>query len=86
MVGTKITYYGPAQVMVSVEETAKRLGYNLMFVGIQKPSKAELSAAIDDLCEHQVDGLVLGVRVKGRPIFTNSAAGYPLSPSTLALL
>jgi DNA-binding LacI/PurR family transcriptional regulator len=26
MVGTKIAYYGPAQVMVSVEETAKRLG------------------------------------------------------------
>jgi LacI family transcriptional regulator len=65
MVGTKITYYGPAQVMVSIEETAKRRGYNLMFAGIERPSKAQLAAAIDDLCEHQVDGLVLGVRIEG---------------------
>jgi DNA-binding LacI/PurR family transcriptional regulator len=77
MVGTKITYYGPAQVMVSVEETAKRLGYNLMFVGIQKPSKAELSAAIDDLCEHQVDGLVLGVRVEGSTDIHKLCRGIP---------
>src|ERR1700746_3543071 len=26
MVGTNITYYGPAQVMVSIEETVKRQG------------------------------------------------------------
>jgi DNA-binding LacI/PurR family transcriptional regulator len=65
MVGTNITYYGPAQVMVSIEETAKRQGYNLMFAGIERPNKAHLAAAIEDLCEHQVDGLVLGVRVTG---------------------
>jgi DNA-binding LacI/PurR family transcriptional regulator len=84
MVGTSITYYGPAQVMVSVEETAKRLGYNLMFVGIQKPSKAQLSAAIDDLCEHQVDGLVLGVRVEGSTDVHKLCRGVPfvaLDPS-----
>jgi LacI family transcriptional regulator len=65
MVGTKVTYYGPAQVMVSIEETAKRRGYNLMFAGIQRPNRVQLAAAINELCEHQVDGLVLGVRVKG---------------------
>jgi DNA-binding LacI/PurR family transcriptional regulator len=65
MVGTNITYYGPAQVMLSIEETAKRRGYNLMFAGVERPSKARLAAAIDDLCEHQIDGLVLGVRVQG---------------------
>ena len=65
MVGTSITYYGPAQVMVSIEETAKRRGYNLMFAGVDRPGRAQLAAAIADLCEHQVDGLVLGVRVEG---------------------
>jgi DNA-binding LacI/PurR family transcriptional regulator len=69
MVGTNITYYGPAQVMVSIEETAKRHGYNLMFAGIERPSKTQLAAAIEDLCEHQIDGLVLGVRVAGRVEF-----------------
>src|ERR1700736_6814755 len=39
MGGTNITYYGPAQVMVSIEETAKRQGYNLMFAGIERPNK-----------------------------------------------
>jgi DNA-binding LacI/PurR family transcriptional regulator len=63
MVGTKMTYYGPMQVMVSVEETARRKGYNLMFVGVERPNKAQLSTAINDLCEHQVDGFVFGVRL-----------------------
>ena len=65
MVGSHITYYGPAQVMLSVEETAKRHGYNLMFAGVESASRAQVAAAIDDLFEHQVDGLVLGVRVEG---------------------
>ena len=65
MVGSHITYYGPAQVMLSVEETAKQHGYNLMFAGVQSASKNQVAAAIDDLFEHQVDGLVLGVRVEG---------------------
>src|SRR5258708_34982024 len=50
MVGTNITYYGPAHGMVSIEETAKRRGYNLMFVGLERPNKAQLAAAIEDLC------------------------------------
>jgi DNA-binding LacI/PurR family transcriptional regulator len=65
MVGSHITYYGPAQVMLSVEETAKRQGYNLMFAGVESASKVQVTGAIDDLFEHQVDGLVLGVRVEG---------------------
>ena len=66
MVGSNITYYGPAQVMVAIEETAKREGYNLMFARVQSPDRAELADAITDLCAHQVDGLVLGVPVGGK--------------------
>ncbi len=66
MVGSNITYYGPAQVMVSIEETAKREGYNLMFARVQRPGRTELTQAIAALCAHQVDGLVLGVHVGGR--------------------
>jgi DNA-binding LacI/PurR family transcriptional regulator len=62
MIGSHMTYYGPAQVMVSIEETAKRQGYNLIFAGVQNSRESELLGAIDDLCEHQVDGLVIGVR------------------------
>ncbi len=93
MVGANITYYGPAQVMVSVEETAKRRGYNLMFVGLERSNKTLLRAAIDDLCEHQVDGLVLGVRIPGnfdfisilcREVpFVTLDAGHPDVPSVV---
>ena len=62
MIGSHMTYYGPAQVMVSIEETAKRQGYNLIFAGVESSHESELLAAIDDLCEHQVDGLAIGVR------------------------
>jgi DNA-binding LacI/PurR family transcriptional regulator len=62
MIGSHITHYGPAQVMVSIEETAKREGYNLIFAGVESSGESELLAAIDDLCEHQVDGLVIGTR------------------------
>ena len=62
MIGSHMTYYGPAQVMVSIEETAKRQGYNLIFAGVENSRESELLTAIDDLCEHQVDGLVIGVR------------------------
>ncbi|HEY5895609.1 MAG TPA: LacI family DNA-binding transcriptional regulator [Chthoniobacterales bacterium] len=66
MVGTKVTYYGPSQVMISVEESAKRRGHNLMFAALERSSDSELSAAIDSFCEHQVAGLVIAVRAKGR--------------------
>jgi DNA-binding LacI/PurR family transcriptional regulator len=62
MIGSHMTHYGPAQVMVSIEETAKRQGYNLIFSGVENPDETALLAAIDDLCEQQVDGLVIGVR------------------------
>jgi len=62
MIATHMTYYGPAQVMVSIEETARRQGYNLIFSGVENPGKAELLSAIDDLFEQQIDGLVIGIR------------------------
>ena len=65
MVGTKVTYYGPAQVMISVEESAKRRGYNLMFAALEQGGDSEFGSAINALCEHQVAGLVLSVRPKG---------------------
>jgi DNA-binding LacI/PurR family transcriptional regulator len=66
MVGTRVTYSGPAQVMISIEESAKRRGYNLMFAAIERSTDSEISKAIGALCEHQVAGLVLAARLKGK--------------------
>lgn len=76
MVGSNITYYGPAQVMVAIEETAKREGYHLMFARVEGPDPAELQAAIADLCAHQVDGLVIDVPAKGKLSFIRKLCGH----------
>jgi DNA-binding LacI/PurR family transcriptional regulator len=94
MVGTKVTYYGPAQVMISIEESAKRLGYNLMFAAVERGSDSEIRAAVEALCEHQVDGLVIAVSLKGRidlvrkvsrgvPFVTNGAGAPPEVPTVV---
>ena len=94
MVGINITYYGPAQIMLSIEETAKRQGYHLMFAGVDRPSKAQLTAAITDLRAHQVDGLVLGVPLDGKvdlirqlcrptPFVTLDASAAPDIPTVM---
>ena len=66
MVGTNITYYGPAQVMVSIEETAKRRGYNLMFAGIRTAEQSRVGRRLSMIyASIKLMDLVLGVRVDG---------------------
>ena len=54
-----ITFYGPARIMVSVEETAKKQGYHVMFSELPEVNPEEVRSAIDELCARQVDGIVI---------------------------
>jgi DNA-binding LacI/PurR family transcriptional regulator len=55
---SSITFYGPARIMVSVEMTAKKHGYNVMFSELPEVNLQEVRRAIDELCDRQVDGIV----------------------------
>jgi DNA-binding LacI/PurR family transcriptional regulator len=55
---SSITFYGPARIMVSVEMTAKKHGYNVMFSELPEVNLEEVRRAIDELCDRQVDGIV----------------------------
>jgi len=55
---SSITFYGPAQIMVSVEMTAKKHGYHVMFSELPEVSLQAVHRAIDELCDRQVDGIV----------------------------
>ena len=55
---SSITFYGPARIMVSVEMTAKKHGYNVMFSELPEVNLEEVRRAIDELCARQVDGIV----------------------------
>jgi DNA-binding LacI/PurR family transcriptional regulator len=55
---SSITFYGPARIMVSVEMTAKKHGYNVMFSELQKVSLEEVRRSTEELCDRQVDGII----------------------------
>jgi DNA-binding LacI/PurR family transcriptional regulator len=55
---SSISFYGPARIMVSVEMTAKKHGYNVMFSELPETSLETVQRAIDELCDRQVDGIV----------------------------
>lgn len=55
---SSITFYGPARIMVSVEMTAKKYGYNVMFSELPEVNLEEVRRSIDELCDRQVDGIV----------------------------
>ncbi len=54
-----LTFHGPVRVMVSVEQTAKKHGYNVMFAELPEVNAEEVRRAIDELCARQVDGIVI---------------------------
>jgi DNA-binding LacI/PurR family transcriptional regulator len=54
-----LTFYGPVRVMVSVEQTAKKHGYDVMFAELPEVNPEEVRRAIDELCARQVDGIVI---------------------------
>ena len=54
-----LTFHGPARIMVSVEQTAKKHGYNVMIAELPEVNADEVRRAIDELCARQVDGIVI---------------------------
>ncbi|HEY2123378.1 MAG TPA: substrate-binding domain-containing protein [Chthoniobacterales bacterium] len=54
-----LLYYGPVRVMLGVEQTAKKHGYNVMIVELAKVNAEEIRSAVEELCARQVDGIVI---------------------------
>ncbi|MEP7287953.1 MAG: LacI family DNA-binding transcriptional regulator [Chloroflexota bacterium] len=61
-------YYGPTQMMISVERAAKALGYRLMFSNIEDANLDEVQNVLDSLSSRLVDGLIIITPVR-RPIY-----------------
>lgn len=54
------TYYGPAQTFAKIERAVRASGYALTFYSIDELTTAQLRKAINNLADHQVDGIVMG--------------------------
>lgn len=52
-------YYGPAQIVGSVERALKRRGYGFVFASISSLSLQAIKSALRDLERHQLAGLIL---------------------------
>jgi DNA-binding LacI/PurR family transcriptional regulator len=53
------SFYGPSQIMVHSEQAAKELGLTFMFSGIVEQSPHEIRRAVNELCAHQVCGILI---------------------------
>jgi DNA-binding LacI/PurR family transcriptional regulator len=51
-------HYGPSQMILNIERTAKDLGYDLIFSNVREPSYAGLRKAIDNVNSRQVEGII----------------------------
>jgi len=53
------SFYGPSQIMVNSEQASKELGLSFMFSGIVEQSTQYIRRAVDELCAHQVCGILI---------------------------
>ena len=53
-----MTHYGPTQMVVNIERTAKELGYDLIFSNVNEPTYDPIRKALDNLTGRRVDGIL----------------------------
>ncbi|HEY0789857.1 MAG TPA: LacI family DNA-binding transcriptional regulator [Chthoniobacterales bacterium] len=53
------SFFGPSQIMVNSEHAAKEMGLSFMFSSIVEQSAQEVRRAVDELCAHQVCGILI---------------------------
>lgn len=58
------SFHGPAQILATSEQAAKELGLSLMFSGIVEQSTQEIARAVNELCAHQVCGILIHMPVE----------------------
>lgn len=59
MISFGTRYYGPAQMVASIERAAKAQGYDLIFTNVDHLTTAVVQAVIDDVNDKLVDGIVM---------------------------
>lgn len=60
-----INYYGPAQVIVHIEQAARAVGYDVMLANAQDTSLPHIEEAVDRILRWQVDGILMLKPVEG---------------------
>ncbi|GAB4514814.1 MAG: LacI family DNA-binding transcriptional regulator [Anaerolineae bacterium] len=53
------TFYGPGQMVANITQHANKSGYRVSPSSVQRLEREEVKAAIDDLHEHLIDGVIM---------------------------
>ncbi len=53
------SYYGPGQMVANITQHAKNSGYRVSLSSVQRLERGEVKAALDDLHENLIDGLII---------------------------
>jgi len=53
------TFYGPSQMVTNITQHAKNSGYRVSPSSVQKLEREEVKAALDQLHEHLIDGIIM---------------------------
>jgi DNA-binding LacI/PurR family transcriptional regulator len=53
------SFYGPSSILVNSEQASKELGLSFMFSGIAEQSTQCIRQAVNELCAHQVCGILI---------------------------
>ncbi|SMB78903.1 LacI family DNA-binding transcriptional regulator [Deinococcus hopiensis] len=65
VVGFGLTYYGPAQMIVNIEQAARGRGYGVALASIPELSETEIERAVLELRRQNVDGILLITPLRG---------------------
>ncbi|UBV45086.1 substrate-binding domain-containing protein (plasmid) [Deinococcus taeanensis] len=65
IVGFGLLYYGPAQMMLNIEQAARNRGYSVTLASIPELREAEIERALLDLRRQNVDGIIMITPLKG---------------------
>jgi LacI family transcriptional regulator len=73
------SFYGPARMMVGIEQAARAAGYRLLFYNLENASAEETQSLVETLGGHTVDGVVIISPVRS-PIYDDLERGLQGTP------
>lgn len=59
VIATGIEHYGPAQMVINIEQAAKQTGYEIIIRNLARPTFHEMGATLNELSQWRVDGIII---------------------------
>ncbi len=61
-------FYGPARILTSIDQAARKFGYRILLASLSDPSPQLVDLAARDLIAHGVEGIIVNVPIELDPV------------------